>query len=480
MGGGAWPFLVGGVICLVNSDNERDLRLLNSAARLAIGTNGYVLTSNGTTASWAASTGGVTSFSAGTTGLTPSTGTTGAITLAGTLGVANGGTGATTLTGYVKGSGTSALTASSTIPNTDISGLGTMSVQSATSVAITGGTINGTSVGATTPSTGAFTSVSANLTITGSLSAGAYSYGSLSYSDTGIFASYNTNTNSYAQIILANGSAGTAASTDFIVGNNNTTATTYFGDFGMNSSAFSGTGSLNAPNAVFLASTSADLAIGTNTANAIHFVVNGGSTDAMTINSSGAISVGTWNGTAIGAAYGGTGVANNAASTLTISGAYATTLTVSGSAKDPKITLSSVPDMPQDEILAQLLFNTSTSKLSPLQLAEIAAALAQLSGATSSFDPLGSIRSTLGLDRLSVGSNSSGNPTLEAGSYLARGVYVGAKQSASGGGSQATVQIDLAKGLKLETTAGSGSSSATGSTSSADAASVGLTYQFEY
>ena len=33
MGGGAWPFLVGGVICLVNSDNERDLRLLNSAAR---------------------------------------------------------------------------------------------------------------------------------------------------------------------------------------------------------------------------------------------------------------------------------------------------------------------------------------------------------------------------------------------------------------------------------------------------------------
>ncbi len=32
MGGGAWPFLVGGVICLVNSDNERDLRLLNSHA----------------------------------------------------------------------------------------------------------------------------------------------------------------------------------------------------------------------------------------------------------------------------------------------------------------------------------------------------------------------------------------------------------------------------------------------------------------
>jgi translocation and assembly module TamB len=156
------------------------------------------------------------------------------------------------------------------------------------------------------------------------------------------------------------------------------------------------------------------------------------------------------------------------------------TLTVSGSASNPKITLSSVPDMPQDEILAQLLFNTSTSKLSPLQLAQIAAALASLSGVTSGFDPLESLRNTFGLDRLSVGSSASGSPTLEAGRYLARGVYLGAKQSASGGGTQATVQIDLAKGLKLETTAGSGSTSATGATSSADAASVGITYQFEY
>ena len=37
MGGGAWPFLVGGVICLVNSDNERDLNLLNSQAVLPNG-----------------------------------------------------------------------------------------------------------------------------------------------------------------------------------------------------------------------------------------------------------------------------------------------------------------------------------------------------------------------------------------------------------------------------------------------------------
>ena len=66
--------------------------------------------------------GGVTSFSAGTTGFTPSSTTSGAITLAGTLIVANGGTGATTLTGYVTGNGTGAMTASASIPTTDLSG----------------------------------------------------------------------------------------------------------------------------------------------------------------------------------------------------------------------------------------------------------------------------------------------------------------------------------------------------------------------
>lgn len=66
----------------------------NSATRLAIGTNAYVLTSNGTTASWAAPT-GVSSISFGSTGLTPNTATTGVVSVAGTLSPANGGTGLT-------------------------------------------------------------------------------------------------------------------------------------------------------------------------------------------------------------------------------------------------------------------------------------------------------------------------------------------------------------------------------------------------
>lgn len=65
-------------------------------SKLGVGTNGYILTVNAGVPSWQpAPASGVTSFSAGTTGLTPSTSTTGAVTLAGTLAIANGGTNST-------------------------------------------------------------------------------------------------------------------------------------------------------------------------------------------------------------------------------------------------------------------------------------------------------------------------------------------------------------------------------------------------
>ena len=93
------------------------------------GNSGKVLSTDGAgNLSWVSSSAGsVTSIdiSGGTTGLTATGGpitSSGTITLAGTLAVANGGTGATTLTGYVKGDGTSAFTASTTIPGSDISG----------------------------------------------------------------------------------------------------------------------------------------------------------------------------------------------------------------------------------------------------------------------------------------------------------------------------------------------------------------------
>ncbi len=109
----------------------------NSASRLGIGANTYILTSNGTTASWQPPPAtGVTSFSAGTTGFTPSSATIGAITLAGTLVVGNGGTGVATLSGLAYGNGTSAFTAATAAQVVSV--IGTTAVTNATNATNTG------------------------------------------------------------------------------------------------------------------------------------------------------------------------------------------------------------------------------------------------------------------------------------------------------------------------------------------------------
>jgi translocation and assembly module TamB len=163
------------------------------------------------------------------------------------------------------------------------------------------------------------------------------------------------------------------------------------------------------------------------------------------------------------------------------------TLGISGYASAPKITLSSSPQLPQDEILAQLLFGKSAAKLGAVQLVQIAAALAQITGlpGSSGLGALDTVRQGLGLDRLTVGSGQGGSGvSLEAGRYVAPGVYVGAKQDTSGAGSQAVVQVDLWRGLKLQTTVGTANSAATATPSTAttesNGNSVGLTWQFDY
>ena len=115
----------------------------------------------------------------------------------------------------------------------------------------------------------------ANGSITSSAYIGAYSYGTLSYLDTNNFATFQTSANSYAQLVLQNTNAGTAASADVIVSNDQGTASNYYGDFGINSSGFSGSGNFQAPNNVYLYSIGSDLAIGTQSSNAIHFIIGG-------------------------------------------------------------------------------------------------------------------------------------------------------------------------------------------------------------
>jgi len=70
-----------------------------SGVSIAVGEKAFVYYNGTDYVKVSSSAGGVTSFTAGTTGLTPNTATTGAVTLAGTLAVANGGTGVTTSTG---------------------------------------------------------------------------------------------------------------------------------------------------------------------------------------------------------------------------------------------------------------------------------------------------------------------------------------------------------------------------------------------
>ncbi|MBV1837655.1 translocation/assembly module TamB domain-containing protein [Acetobacter estunensis] len=158
-------------------------------------------------------------------------------------------------------------------------------------------------------------------------------------------------------------------------------------------------------------------------------------------------------------------------------------LKVGGYASDPKITFASVPSLPQDEILAMLLFGTDVHSLSTTQKAELGAALATLAGGAG-FDPLGTIRKTLGLDRLAVGGGSgvgNGGASIEAGKYVMKGVYVGAKQATSGSGTQAQVQVDLTKHLKLNTTVGTGGNVTGFTTPENDpGSSVGLIWQYSY
>jgi translocation and assembly module TamB len=171
----------------------------------------------------------------------------------------------------------------------------------------------------------------------------------------------------------------------------------------------------------------------------------------------------------------------------TVSGGVTATFAVTGYASSPKIALSSTPQLPQDEVVAHLLFQQSVKQLGPLQLAGIAQAAAAMGGIGGGFNPLGAVRNTLGLDRLSVGSAQGGaggtesQTTVEAGRYVTRNVYVGVRQNLSGG-TQTQVQVDLTRQLKAQATLSTGASAVTApsNTTQDTGSSVGLSYQFEY
>ena len=152
--------------------------------------------------------------------------------------------------------------------------------------------------------------------------------------------------------------------------------------------------------------------------------------------------------------------------------------TVSGPASSPTLTLSSQPPLPQDEVVAQVLFGQSASSLGRMEALQLAAELASLSGfGSGGLGVLGEVRDTLGFDVLRFGSMQNGPrqqnnrnvgllqppgqsgvgnaednsiPSLEVGKYVMDNVYVGLEQGMTGDASGVRVEIELAPNLNLE------------------------------
>jgi hypothetical protein len=148
----------------------------------------------------------VTSFSAGTTGFTPSSATTGAVTLAGVLNVANGGTGAATLTGYVYGNGTGAMTAAATIPNAGLTNSSLTIGTTAISLGASSLTLGGLTSVAVTQDPVSALQVTTKQYVDGLVSTGLYYHAAVQAATTGTLASITGGTVTYN-----NGTAGVGA-----------------------------------------------------------------------------------------------------------------------------------------------------------------------------------------------------------------------------------------------------------------------------
>jgi len=131
-----------------------------------------------------------------------------------------------------------------------------------------------------------------------------YNIGTVTYGAINAFNKWQLNQNNYVQAVIQNSNTGTQASADFVVSTAYSADNNLYGDFGMNGPGFTGSGAFYGANTVYLTSTGSDLAIGTTTSNAIHFVVNNGTVDAMTLAANGLLSLQT----ALTVPYGGTGV----------------------------------------------------------------------------------------------------------------------------------------------------------------------------
>ncbi|KQT87989.1 translocation/assembly module TamB domain-containing protein [Aurantimonas sp. Leaf443] len=139
-------------------------------------------------------------------------------------------------------------------------------------------------------------------------------------------------------------------------------------------------------------------------------------------------------------------------------------ISVTGPANDPSFTFSSEPALPQDEVLARLIFGQGTADLSPLQIAQLAEAAATLAGVGGSTGLLENLRAQLGVDDLDIKTTADGQTAVGVGKYLNDNTYLGVDSTG-----QVSIDLKLGGGLKAR-----GAVSATGG------GQVGVFYEGEF
>ena len=132
------------------------------------------------------------------------------------------------------------------------------------------------------------------------------------------------------------------------------------------------------------------------------------------------------------------------------------TIQIAGTALKPQISFQSIPAMPEDELLARLLFGTSITNLSAPEALQLAAAVASLrsggaGGGGLNLDPINAVRRAVRLDRLRIlpADVATGQKTsVAAGKYLGRRTYV--EVVTDGAGYSATsVEFRITRWLSL-------------------------------
>lgn len=121
---------------------------------------------------------------------------------------------------------------------------------------------------------------------------------------------------------------------------------------------------------------------------------------------------------------------------------------IDGPADDPMVSFTSVPDLPQEEVLARLLFGRGLDNISAFQAAQLANAVAVLAGRGGE-GLVSRLRRGFGLDDLDVVTAEDGSTALTAGKYIAENVYTEVEIE-QGGTSRINLNLDLRPGVTIK------------------------------